>query len=206
MLRAPGGQRRRCIFEKKLMENLVQAFSQFGKVQSTSSEALSMIAQELHCAKGHILLAPDSVCKHLYFIKEGLTRTFYLKDGRDITDWFSPENTFAVSLISYIKQQPDRRGIEVLEPSVLYSMYYDDLEMLCTKFHDIEHIIRKILSFGIVQMQNKIDDVHFVSGKHRYRNLIQSNPSIVQRVPLGMVASFLGMTQESLSRIRSTKI
>lgn len=187
------------------MENLIHAFSQFGKLDSASSDELSKIAKEHHFPIGHILLAPDSICKHFYFVRQGLTRTFYLKDGKDITDWISPENTFAVSLISFIKQEPDRRGIEVLEPSVLYSLYHDDLEMLCEKYHAVEHIIRKILNFGIVQMQNKIDDVHFVSAKQRYQNLLQTNPSILQRVPLGMVASFLGMTQETLSRIRSQK-
>lgn len=187
------------------MESLVQAFSQFGILDSTSSNELLNIAKEHHLNKGHILIAPNTVCKNFYFVKQGLTRTFYIKDGKDITDWISPENTFAVSLISFINQVPDRRGIELLEPSILYSLYYKDLEELCVKYHDIEHIMRKILSSGIVQMQNKIDDIHFVSAKQRYQNLLQKNPHIIQRLPLRMVSSFLGITQETLSRIRAQR-
>lgn len=187
------------------MNNLVLAFSQFGKLSSTSINELTKIVKEHHLPKGHILVTPDSVCKHFYFVERGLTRTFYIKEGKDITDWISPEGTFSVSLISYINQVPDRRGIELLEDSVLHSLYNADLEDLCARFHDIEHIVRLIVNHGIIQMQRKIDDSHFSTAKQRYENLVASNSSIIQRVPLGMVASLLGITQETLSRVRAQK-
>lgn len=126
-----------------------------------------------------------------------------MKDGKDITDWISAENSFACSIISFITRKPDRRMIELLEPSVLFSFHYDDFEKLCRKYHDIEHLFRQIVSFGLVQLQQKFDDLHFSTALDRYQTLRATHPTIIQRVPLGMIASYLGITQETLSRIRS---
>lgn len=128
---------------------------------------------------------------------------YYLKDGKDITDWISDEHTFACAIISFITRQPDRRGIDLLEDTILYSLHYNDLDQLCRNHHDIETFMRKLVAFGLVQVQQKLDDLHFVSAFERYRKLMQTNPTFLQRVPLGMIASYLGMTQETLSRTRA---
>jgi hypothetical protein len=126
-----------------------------------------------------------------------------LNDGKDVTDWISDENSFACSIISFINRKPDRRIIELLEPSVLFALHYNDLESLCSKHHDIENLFRHLVSFGLVQLQQKFDDLHFSTALKRYQKLMATHPSFIQRVPLGMIASYLGITQETLSRIRS---
>ncbi len=98
---------------------------------------------------------------------------------------------------------PDRRTIELLEHSILFSLHYNDLENLCSKHHDIEKFFRQLLSIGLVQLQQKFDDLHFATALQRYQTLVKNHPTLIQRVPLGMIASFLGITQETLSRIRS---
>jgi CRP-like cAMP-binding protein len=153
--------------------------------------------------KGHALLWPGGVCKHLYFIEKGLTRTYYLKDGKDITDWISVEGTIAVSIISFLTCEPDIRGIELLEPSSLLALAQSDLERLYGRFHDIERLGRLLISGGIVQLQQRFDDLHFSTAHQRYQKLIDTTPSLINRVPLGMIASYLGITQETLSRIRA---
>lgn len=122
-----------------------------------------------------------------------------------MTDSISTENSFAVSLISFINREPDRRSIELLEPSILQSISYNDIETLCKQYHHIEHLVRQLVSFVLVQLQRKFDDLHFSTAKQRYKNLMETNPTIIRRVPLGVVASLLGVTQETLSRIRSQK-
>ena len=187
------------------MNSFLQATLQFARLDTESLNKLSAITKRHEFPKGHILLNPYAICSHLYFIEKGLTRTFYLKNGKDITDWITTENNFAVSLISFINRVPDRRTIELLEPSILYSIGYHDLEALCTLHHDIEHFVRQLVSCGLVQLQRKFDEIHFSTAKQRYEKLMKTNPTIIQRVPLGMVATFLGITQETLSRIRSQK-
>lgn len=185
------------------MENFFSTVSQYTSLSAQSKQELTARLKKQVLPKGHILVKPDTTCNFTYFIDSGLTRTFYLKDGKDITDWISDECSFASSIISFITRKPDRRGIELLENSVLYSLHYNDLEDLCKRYHDIETLFRKLVSLGLIQLQQKFDDLHFATALERYQVLMQTHPSFIQRVPLGMIASYLGITQETLSRIRS---
>jgi signal-transduction protein with cAMP-binding, CBS, and nucleotidyltransferase domain len=126
-----------------------------------------------------MLVKPDTICNYLYFIESGLTRTFYYKDGKDITDWISAENSFAVSVVSFITQKPDRRGIELLEPAILYSIHHDELESLCAKHHDIENMVRHLISMGLIQLQKKLDDLHFSTALQRYQTLMENNSTFI---------------------------
>ena len=185
------------------MENFFKTISPFILLAENSKSALAAAFEMLEFPKGAVLVKPGTVCHRLYFVDKGLTRTFYLKEGKDITDWLSAENSFAVSIISFITRKPDRRGIETLEPSVLFSIHIDELERLCATYHDIEKLFRLLVSSGLVQLQQKFDDLHFETALNRYQHLMKTNPTLIQRVPLGMIASYLGITQETLSRIRS---
>lgn len=185
------------------MEKFFQTVAQFTRLTSDSKHELSRHLRRLELPKGHILVRQDTICNSVYFIESGLTRTCYFRDGKDVTDWISDENSFACSIISFISREPDRRGIELLEPSVLYSLHYQDLENLARQYHDVETFFRKIVTFGLVQVQQRFDDLHFATASQRYQTLIATHPTFIQRVPLGMIASYLGITRETLSRIRS---
>src|SRR5262249_11614530 len=141
-----------------------------------SLEALAGVVERMDLPKGHSLLRPGGICRHLYFVGKGLTRTYYIKDGKDVTDWISAEGTFAVSIISFLTHQPDRRGIELLEDSILDAIAYTHLENLYRQYHDIERLGRLLLSQGTIQMQQRFDDLHFATAQQRYAQLITSNP------------------------------
>lgn len=185
------------------MDKFFEIISQTTSLSAESKQALSAILKRSEFKKGHVLVRQHSVCNYIYFIETGLTRTYYFNDGKDITDWFSPENTFACSIVSYISRKPDRRQIELLEPSVLWSLQYYEIEHLCAKHHEIERMIRHLVSTGLVQLQQRFDDLHFATALQRYQTLMNETPTLLQRAPLGMIASYLGITQETLSRIRS---
>ncbi len=185
------------------MDKFFEIVSQTASLTAESKQDLSSILKRLELDKGHILVRQNSVCNYLYFIESGLTRTYYFNEGKDITDWISPENTFACSIVSFISRKPDRRQIELLEPSILWSLQYYEIEHLCAKHHDVERMIRHLVSSGLVQLQRRFDDLHFATALQRYQTLMNENPTLIQRVPLGMIASYLGITQETLSRIRS---
>ena len=185
------------------MEDLFKSLSQFITLSPESKSAFSGILIRKEMKKGEILLKAEKTCNHIYYIEKGLTRTFYLKDGKDVTDWISTEKNFSVSILSFITRKPDRRSIELLEDSILWSIYYDDLQKLYKEYHEIERLGRLLADQGLVQIQQRFDDLHFTSAQDRYKKLLLANPTIIQRVPLGMVASYLGISQETLSRIRS---
>lgn len=185
------------------MEQFFATISSVAPLSPESKSALASVLNRHEYPKGKVLVKPGTTCNYFYFIEHGLTRTFYIKDGKDVTDWISAENSFAVSIISFITRKPDRRGIELLEASTVLSMHFDDLETLCAKFHDIERLTRHLVSSGLVQLQHKFDELHFSSALQRYQALMNTNRTLIQRVPLGMIASYLGITQETLSRIRA---
>ena len=175
----------------------------FTHLSETGEAALASALERQDLPKGHHLLRPGSVCHYLWFIEKGLTRTFYIKEGKDVTDWISTENSIAVSIISFLTRNPDRRGIQLLEDSTLWAISHTDLERLYQEHPDIDRLGRLFLSHGIIQLQQRFDDLHFATAHDRYQQLISTNPSLLNRVPLGMIASWLGITQETLSRIRS---
>lgn len=185
------------------MTDFFQTLNQFVKLSSESTAALGDILKPFDLPKGYLLLKEDTVCNYIYYIEKGLTRTFYYKDGKDVTDWISLEKTFACSVVSYITRRTDIRNIELLEDSILWGIHYNDIEQLYRLHHDIERFGRLVVSDGLVKLQQRFDDLHFATAGERYHKLLSTNPSVIQRVPLGMIASFLGITQETLSRIRA---
>lgn len=186
-----------------MINPFIEAVRQFTSLSAVSQSALVAVLKRLEFAKGHVLVPQDTVCQWVYFIETGLTRTYYYKDGKDVTDWLSAEGQFAVSISSFITQQPDRRIVELLEPSVLWAISHTDLEKLYQQHHEIERLGRLLANHGLLLVQQRFDELHFATALERYRNLMALNPTIVQRVPLGMIASYLGMTAETLSRMRA---
>ena len=175
------------------MQQLFQELEKFSSLSLDTKKAMESITRKRELPKGYVLLHAGGICNHLYFITKGLTRTFYVKDGKDITDWLSLENTFATSVISLFTRKPDRRSIELLEDSTIIEIPHHELENLFTKYHDLERLGRLWSNYGIVQLQQRFDDLHFATAAERYAKLIQNNPTILQRVALGIVASFLGI-------------
>ena len=183
----------------------IESVTRFTPLSVQSGSDLVAVLHRLELKKGHVLVPANTVCRYLYFIETGLTRTYYYKDGKDVTDWLSTEGQFAVSISSFITQQSDRRIIELLEPSVLWAVSHDALEKLYRQHHDIERLGRLIVSHGLMLVQQRFDELHFATASERYQTLMVLNPTLVQRVPLGMVASYLGMTPETLSRMRAQR-
>ena len=185
------------------MNPFINALCQFTPLSDESQRALIGVANRLTLNKGHILVQANTISESIYFIETGLARTYYYKDGRDVTDWLSAEHQFAGSIVSFLSRQPDRRIVQLLEPSVVWSVPYRSLEELYAKHHDMERLGRLLVSHGLLLVQQRFDELHMATALERYQRLMATNPTLVQRVPLGMIASYLGVTAETLSRIRA---
>ncbi|WP_103070872.1 Crp/Fnr family transcriptional regulator [Aquimarina sediminis] len=142
----------------------------------------------------------------LYYILEGSLKAYYLNDEKRIIDWFSFQNDFITSSSSYFTDEPSLHYIETMEDCILLETKKDDVEYLCQQHHDFEHLFRLILSKVIVQFRHRVVSLQFRTVTQRYQSLIKQYPKIELIVPLGDIASFLGITQETLSRIRATKV
>jgi len=155
--------------------------------------------------KYHTLITELSTCESLYFIEKGLARAFYIKDGRDITDWFAPENSVIGPVIRNFPVKEGPHAVELLESSSVISIRFADLQELYDKHHAIERLGRVIAIQTIMALQRRIDAIQFLNAKSRYEDFMSMYPSLLQRVSLGHIASYLGMNQVTLSRVRKSK-
>lgn len=159
----------------------------------------------LEAKKGELLVREGQYSDKLYYVVKGGVRAYYLKDGKTISDWFSFENDFISSIISFFLDVPSQHYIELMEDSTLLVFKRDDIDFLCEKHHDFERLGRLSVTKTMLQLQQRVVAIQFKSSKERYESLLQRFPNIELRVPLGDIASYLGITQETLSRIRNPK-
>jgi CRP-like cAMP-binding protein len=166
---------------------------------------LAAVITKVTLPKNYILHQEDIICRKLYFVQEGLARIFYHKKGKDITYSFVPENTFTTLVDSFFEQKPSRYNIELLEPSVVSYIKYDDLTSLFKQSHEIEHFGRIITTEFLKSHSERLSAIQFQTAAERYETLQVRHPSVLLRANLGHIASYLGITQETLSRLRGRK-
>ena len=128
---------------------------------------------------------------------------YYYKNGKDVTEHFSYEGCILMCIESLLKQVPTRLIIETLEPAVIYLFPYDKMMQLTKQNWEINMFYRKILEYSLIVSQTKADSWRFESARERYNLLLETHPEIIKRAPLAHIASYLLMTPETLSRVRS---
>lgn len=152
--------------------------------------------------KDEILLQEGKTCRFLYFIKSGFVRGFYHHDGKEITSWFAYENDALTSMYSFISQKPSFETIEVLEDCILYEISYENVQFLFKKYPEFNLIGRLITEKYYIKLEERTMSLQFQSATERYLKILQEQPLLLQKASLGMLASYLGISQETLSRIR----
>jgi CRP-like cAMP-binding protein len=186
--------------------NLPPYIKSIAHLSPQSEEKLSSIFQRDEFPKGHFLFRQGEVCRHIFYIEKGLARIYYnTSSGKEITGWFFAENDFLTAHDSYYQHKSAPSYCELLEDSVVYSLKYTDMEAILNENHDMA----KFAFFAVFELAKKltefINGLKFQSAEERYNALMQHYPNIFQRARLGHIASFLGITQETLSRIRAGK-
>jgi CRP/FNR family transcriptional regulator, anaerobic regulatory protein len=174
-----------------------------------SAEATAYISEKMYrqvLPKNTLLHHADEVCEKVYFLEKGLVRWFYYnEDGKDVTDSFALESSFVTAFDSFAQRQPSRYSIELLEESIVHSMTYSEIEIELETFPETQRLTNLILVQILEQMLEKNAALQFKNARERYQFMSEKQPQILQRVSLGHIASYLGITQETLSRIRAKK-
>lgn len=185
------------------MESLFEHIRLFCRLSNPAVKSMSAVLQKMEIPKGSFLISEGKTCNHVYFLEKGCLRGFYNLDGREISYWFAFENNFVTSFFSFITRRPCIEYIQLIEDCTLWAITYDDLQKLYDKHPDIERLGRLMNEHYYVMLEDRFVSNHFKEAKERYENLVSNAPHIIQRVPLGYIASYLGITQETLSRIRN---
>ena len=185
------------------MEQLIRYIKTYSPLTNEAEQAVYNCFEKLVLPKNELLVTDGKVCRHLYFLEQGALRGYYLLDGKEITHWFGFENDFVTSTHTFITGQPAVENIQLLEGSVLWAISKEKLTSLFNQYHDIERLVRIAYEKYYIRLEERFVNAQFKTAAELYENLLQRSPHIVERVPLGMIASYLGISQETLSRIRS---
>lgn len=185
------------------MQSLLDYFKKFHPLSKQAESAILDISSTISIAKNKDLQPIGHTCKTIYFITKGLARIYYFKDGIDITESFAFENELIERIESLFTGKPSRKGIQVLEDSEIIAINANALFRLYDSFPEIERLFRKIFEAAYVDTVNRIESIQFHTAEERYQALIEQAPNVIKRVPLKYIASYLGITQQSLSRIRA---
>jgi CRP-like cAMP-binding protein len=184
---------------------LKKAIEHFSRLSPESSEAFISAWKYWQVPKDHILVHEKEVCDYIFFIEKGVARIFYYKNGKEVTEWIALDEQFFFSITSFFQRMPSHLIIQTLEPTHIYGIHYNDLMQLAAEYHEVETLFRKMLTLSLILSQQRMDSIQFETAHQRYEKLLQKTPDIVKRVPLSYIASFLGVTLETLSRIRSAR-
>jgi CRP-like cAMP-binding protein len=169
---------------------------------------IDLYFQEQTFPKNHLLLKEGRPCQYLWFMEKGAARYFHTtEEGKEANVWFSFDQDILASAPSFANQSPTHESIQLMEDSTLFAISFHDFHRLLQKHHTFAlwHI-KLIEKFYITQIEDRIGDLQFLSAKQRYEKLLLLFPDISNRVSLGHIASYLNITQETLSRIRAGKM
>lgn len=185
------------------MQQLLNYLSNYQPLSENTKAILLNSLQKSFVAKNDFLLKEGNICRHLYFVEQGALRGFYNLDGKEITYWFGFENDFVTSFHSYTTGTVAVENIQLIEGSIVWSIDKTTLTNLLNEHHEIERLVRIIYEKYYLKLEERFVNAQFKTARELYENLLQNNPHIIERVPLGYIASYLGISQETLSRIRS---
>jgi CRP-like cAMP-binding protein len=185
------------------LKALLSHIKTYSALSLTAIADIESAFEELVFSKNEHLITEGKTCKHLYFLQQGAARGYYHLDGKEITHWFAFENDFLTSFHSFITQQPSVENIQFLQGSIVWAITKEKLEILCKTHHEVERILRMAYEKYYIRLEERFVNAQFKTALERYELLFSQTPHILEKASLGHIASYLGISQETLSRIRS---
>jgi CRP/FNR family transcriptional regulator, anaerobic regulatory protein len=155
-----------------------------------------------HLKKGAILTKNGDICRSVSFVNRGLLRMFYLVDGKEINMAFVPEKEYLSEYESFLTLKPANANVDALEDTELINLSYEDIQWLYKSNPVFEQAGRKIAEMLFITISSAVTRLLVMSPEERYQYLLINEPFVIQRVPQYMIASYIGITPEHLSRIR----
>lgn len=187
------------------MDKIFAHFEKYIKLSDSLKTELSNRIEMVSFVKGEMVHNADSICTKSYFIQKGIFRTYFIKDGKLITEYFSAEEEWVNSPRSFMQRKIDIYYIDAIENTEAFCINVHDLVFLFNHFPEMERYARLSMGTVLGHLIERVTSMHFTTVKEKYEHFLETYQDIYHRLPLGMVASYLGMSQETLSRIRSDK-
>lgn len=186
-----------------MQDLFIAYFEKFSRLSEATRSALRDISQVTYFPKNEIILRQGDVCRHLYFIIKGLARIHYYHEGKEITNQFFFEGEIIADMESLYAKKRSVYQIQLLEDCCLIAMKYSALESLFAQYHDLESVGRLIAIECFLEENERNKSFQMYTAEDRYIRLLKKYPNILNRVGLGHIASYIGVSHVQLSRIRA---
>lgn len=187
------------------MENLINYLLQFGQLNEQQISLIKSRAKSIELRKEEYFSEAGKIARQVAFVDSGILRVcYYNNKGEEITRYFIDENNFAVDLNSFTYQIPSSEYVQAVIGCKLFVFSTDALHDLSTTIIAWDGIINQITAKSLIEKVNRISPMLAEDGRTRYTSFLNKFPQLANRIPLSLLASYLGITQSSLSRIRKS--
>jgi len=184
------------------MENLLSFLHSIHPLSEGLRQELHLTVKHKAIAKKGFLLKPGQVCRNIFFIHGGLLRAFYEKDGTEVSSWFMKEGDICVSIDSFYDQAKSYESIQAIEDTELFFIEHAELENIY-RMHSEFNWIGRVLTIQYLKLWGQqLYAMRMQTAAERYAWLLAQHPDLLLRVPHKYIASYLGITPETLSKIR----
>lgn len=170
----------------------------------SSARKIEAVTDEMTVRKNTVVISAGRICHDILFVAEGIVRAYSYADGRDITFWIGAEGAVALSMQGYINNRSGYENIVTLEDCRLYRTTVAQLHGLYEADINLANWGRRFAEKELLRTESSLIPQLFTTGKERYERLLQEQPGLLNRIPLENLASYLGLTPVSLSRIRAS--
>ncbi len=187
------------------MQAIAQSIRAIYPVSDASWARFCALTHELQLPRKHPLIRAGLACGHVYFIEQGLCRSYCMIEDDELTSWFSCEGDFTFAMNELYYGKPGFESVELLEDSLIYALKITDLNNQHESNLDWCNWSRICHQQHLLRVQVARIDRLTLTAEQRYQKLLREWPQLHQRVNLGYLASYLGMTPQSLSRLRANR-
>lgn len=185
-------------------QSILNNIARFVELTDDEKQQFTSIIKTTRLKKRQFVIQPGYVSEYRNYIVKGAVRVFYLDDnGKEHTVSIGIEDWYFTDFNSYINKEPATHFAEALEDCVIFQMKYEDIEKLCSNIHAFSQYFRFITEKGLVSARKRVISNISKTSEDRYLEYAQKYPQIVNRVPQYVIASYLGISPEFLSKVRS---
>ncbi len=175
------------------------------KVKELFDGKSELDAELVSLKKNDILLKQGDVCKYYYFVKSGILRNYYLKDGIEVITSFTFPDDFDTNLQSALMHAPSTEFIQAVTNSEVYQVDINEFEMFKLRHPEMHGVEMVFYTAYTLLLEERLMSLQYMTAAERYNFLLKNYPKHLHKIPLTYVASYLGITLETLSRIRAGK-
>jgi CRP-like cAMP-binding protein len=182
---------------------LIDYINEFYPLRKEIVDYIRLHTYSRKLGRGKFLLKQGEVCSDYYYIHKGILRSFLQFGTKEITIWINPEHELTTSIRSMTGKRPSDENIQAIEDCELVVIPFDVMEEVYKKFPEMNMVGRVLLQQYYAESEERVYICRIPDARSRYQHFIDTRPELVNRIPLKHIASYLGITLETLSRLRS---